>query len=95
MEGAAPPSLYEQLFERAIEICGLFPSLTPLSIRELDAEEVITLICRFITLSKRRKVEESGGVIQTRSPNKIVTTANGQRYIIHKYEDKSGLTFGG
>lgn len=90
------PPLYEQLFEITLQICGQFPTLTPISIREEDAEEVITMFARFITLAKKKN-RENGGVVNTpsRIAGKEVTGRSGQRYIIHRYEDTSGLTFGG
>ena len=95
MGGETPP-LYEQLFEITLQICGQFPSLTPISIREQDAEEVITMFVRFITLARRKNGHSTGGGNTT--PGKGTKQAigrSGQRYIIHTYEDKSGLTFGG
>ena len=86
------PPLYEQLFELTLNICEKFPTITPISIREMDADEVILLFARYIKYARRKS-----GSAGSNAPanNKEVVTKNGQRYIIHKYEDTSGLTFGG
>lgn len=69
--------------------------MTPISIRQERAEEVITMIARFITLSRRRKAEEGGAGTPGRPSDKTVTTRSGSRIIIKPYEDTSGLVFGG
>lgn len=88
------PPLYEQLFELTLNVCEKFPTLTPISIREEDADEVILLFARYIKYA-RRKSENAGDNSTAKAKTKEVVTKNGQRYIIHKYEDASGLTFGG
>ena len=96
MEGGELPPLYEQLFDLTIQICGQFPSFTPISIREEDAEEVVTMFARFITLARRKNRDSTGGI--NALPGKGTKQAigrSGQRYIIHSYEDNSGLKFGG
>ena len=96
MEGGDIPPLYEQLFDLTIQVCGQFPSLTPISIREQDAEEVITMFARFITMAKRKNRESTGnGHTIPGNGTKEAIGRSGQRYIIHTYEDNSGLTFGG
>ena len=77
-------------------MCEQFPSLTPISIREQDAEEVIIMFARFLTLARRRNAEgESNRDTRTGIGTRQAIGRSGQRYIIHKYEDASGLTFGG
>ena len=85
------PPLYEQLFELTLNICEKFPTITPISIREMDADEVILLFARYVKYARRK----NGSAGNAPEANKEVVTKNGQRYIIHKYEDTSGLTFGG
>lgn len=88
------PPLYEQLFELTLNICEQFPTMTPISIREEDADEVILMFARYVTLARRKNGNARANVIAKESTKEIVTQ-NGQRYVIHKYEDTSGLTFGG
>ena len=45
-EHATPLSL--EMFEMIINICNVFPSLNPISIRETDSLEVINLINKMI-----------------------------------------------
>lgn len=78
-----------------MQICAQFPSITPLSIREQDADEVMNLFCRYIALAKRKNGEKYGAGNTRRGIKQEVTTRSGQRYIINRYEDHSGLTFGG
>lgn len=89
------PPLYDQLFEMTLQVCDRFPAFTPISIREEDAEEVINMFARFVTLARRKEAEKSGGEYTPRSKTREVTGRTGQRYIIHSYEDDSGLSFGG
>lgn len=85
--------MYDQLFELTIQVCNQFPSFTPISIRDEDAEEVIEMFARFILLAKRRNAGKCGEM--RRNAGKSVVGRSGQRYIIHDYEDDSGLRFGG
>ena len=89
------PPLYEQLFEITLQICAQFPSITPLTIRGQAADEVVNLFCRYIALAKRKNGEKTGGGNTRGGIKREVVTRSGQRYIINRYEDKSGLTFGG
>ena len=88
------PPLYEQLFELTINVCDKFQTITPISIREMDADEVILLFARYIKYA-RRKNDNAGNHSTAKAKTKEIVTKNGQRYLIHKYEDTSGLTFGG
>ena len=93
MQGADAPPLYEQLFEITLQICGQFPALTPISIREQNADEVITMFCRYIALARRKNGQTAEKTAGGRK--KEIVTRSGQRYIINRYEDESGLNFGG
>ena len=47
-------SLYDQFFEITLLLCDRFHTLDPLIIREKDAEEVIIMMSRFISLGSAK-----------------------------------------
>lgn len=51
-------SLYDQFFEITLLLCDRFHTLDPLSIREKDAEEVILLMSRFISLGNAKNTNQ-------------------------------------
>ena len=71
-EQATPLSL--EMFEMIINICNVFPSLNPISIRDTDALEVINLINKMIR--KGRFHEEQSNQPKTKRVLKYADEVN-------------------
>ena len=66
-----PVSMYEALFDMTIQICNMFPGITPISLRNEDADEVMRIIYR-LAQHKKREYGQRHGAMQPKQTKKRV-----------------------